>query len=193
MPDPDGHPGVAVSGDGRPHRMNANQQPKSANFNFLAKRYPDLERIGALCERCFSDDPIITLMTLRQFGELLAQMVAARSGLLTNPGEPQADLLRRLRVDANYPTSVLDLFHQIRMDGNAATHHRDGDHAKALACLKMARQLGIWFYRTFDDRNFKSSLFQPPRPPADATAELTAELGRLKAERDAALTEVAAG
>jgi hypothetical protein len=31
--------------------MNANQRPKSANFNFLAKRYPDLERIGALCER----------------------------------------------------------------------------------------------------------------------------------------------
>jgi type I restriction enzyme R subunit len=169
--------------------MNANQQPRSANFNFLAKRYPDLERIGALCERCFSDDPIVALMTLRQFGELLAQMVAARSGLLTNPREPQSDLLRRLRVEANYPTSVLDLFHQIRIDGNAATHHRDGDHAKALACLKMARQLGIWFYRTFDDRNFKSGPFQPPRPPTDANIELAAELGRLKAERDAALTE----
>src|SRR5260221_8030473 len=169
--------------------MNANQQPKSANFNFLAKRYPDLERIGALCERCFSDDPIIGLMTLRQFGELLAQMVAARSGLLTDPREQQADLLRRLRVEANYPPSVLELFHQIRVDGNAATHRRDGDHAKALACLKMARQLGIWFYRTFDDRNFKSGPFQPPRPPVDPTAELAAELGRLKAERDAALTE----
>jgi type I restriction enzyme R subunit len=169
--------------------MNANQQPKSANFNFLAKRYPDLERIGALCERYFSDDPIVALITLRQFGELLAQMVAARSGLLTDPREQQADLLRRLRVEANYPPSVLDLFHQVRVDGNAATHRRDGDHAKALACLKMARQLGIWFYRTFDDRNFKSGPFQPPRPPIDATAELTAELGRLRAEKDAALTE----
>jgi hypothetical protein len=61
---------------GRPKPMNVNAQPKSANFAFLAKRYPDLERIGALCERYFSDDPIIALMTLRQFGELLAQMVA---------------------------------------------------------------------------------------------------------------------
>jgi type I restriction enzyme, R subunit len=174
---------------GRPKPMNVNAQPKSANFTFLAKRYPDLERIGALCERYFSDDPIIALMTLRQFGELLAQMVAARSGLLTDAREQQADLLRRLRVEANYPPNVLDLFHQIRVDGNAATHHRDGDHAKALACLKMARQLGIWFYRTFDDRNFKSGPFQPPRPPIDPTAELAAELGRLKAERDAALTE----
>jgi len=169
--------------------MNANQQPKSANFNFLAKRYPDLERIGALCERYFSDDPIVALITLRQFGELLAQMVAARSGLLSDAREQQADLLRRLRVEANYPPNVLDLFHQIRVDGNAATHRRDGDHSKALACLKMARQLGIWFYRTFDDRNFKSGPFQPPRPPVDPTAELAAELGRLKAERDAAFTE----
>jgi type I restriction enzyme, R subunit len=169
--------------------MNANQQPKSANFNFLAKGYPDLERIGALCERYFSDDPIVALITLRQFGELLAQMVAARSGLLTDPREQQADLLRRLRVEANYPPSVLDLFHQIRVVGNAATHRRDGDHSAALACLKMARQLGIWFYRTFDDSNFKSGPFQPPRPPGDATAELTAELGRLRAEKDAALTE----
>jgi type I restriction enzyme R subunit len=169
--------------------MNASQQPKSANFNFLVKRYPDLERIGALCEHYFTVDPIVALITLRQFGELLAQMVAARSGLLTDAREQQADLLKRLRVEGNYPPSVLDLFHQIRVDGNAATHRRDGDHAKALACLKMARQLGIWFYRTFDDRSFKSGPFQPPRPPIDTTAELAAELGRLKAERDAALTE----
>ena len=60
---------------------------------------------------------------------------------------------------------------------------------RRLACLKMARQLGIWFYRTFDDRNFKSGPFQPPRTPVDPTAELAAELSRLKAERDAALTE----
>ncbi|MDE5452546.1 type I restriction-modification system endonuclease [Bradyrhizobium sp. CSA112] len=169
--------------------MNAKAQPKSANFNFLARRYPDLERIGALCERYFSDDPIIALITVRQFGELLAQMVAARSGLLADASEPQADLLRRLRVDANYPRNVLDLFHQLRVAGNAAVHRRDGDHATALSCLKMARQLGIWFYRTFDDQNFKSGPFQPPRPPIDATAELTAELARLRAEKEAALTE----
>src|SRR5436190_8298346 len=169
--------------------MKAKGEAISSNFGFLAKRYPQVELIGALSERYFSDDPIVSLMTVRQFGEGLAQLVAARSGLFTDPNEAQTDLLRRLRVDGNYPRNVLDLFHQLRMDGNAATHRREGDHATALACLKMARQLGIWFYRTFDDQRFKAGPFQPPSPPIDATAELTAELGRLRAERDAALSE----
>jgi type I restriction enzyme R subunit len=57
-------------------------------------------------------------------------------------------------------------------------------------CLKLARQLAIWFYRTFDDQRFKSGPFQPPLQPAGATAELKAELNRLKAEKEAALSEV---
>jgi type I restriction enzyme R subunit len=134
--------------------MNATAQATPSNFAFLAKRYPQLERIGALVERYFSDDPIVSLITVRQFGEMLAQLVAARSGLFADENEPQADLLRRLRVDGNYPRNVLDLFHQLRIDGNAATHRREGDHATALTCLKMARQLAIWFYRTFEDHRF---------------------------------------
>ena len=75
--------------------------------------------------------------------------------------EPQAELLRRLRNDGNHPRDVLDLFHQLRMAGNAAVHNHEGDHATALTCLKMARQLGIWFYRTFVDPKFKAGPFQP--------------------------------
>ena len=90
--------------------MNAKRHPVSSNFNFLAKRYPQLERIGAQSERYFSDDPIVSLITIRQFGEALAQLVAARSGLFSDANEPQADLLRRLRVDGNYPPNVWTFF-----------------------------------------------------------------------------------
>jgi hypothetical protein len=75
--------------------LNAKWQATSSNFNFLAKHYPQLEKIGALAERYFSDDPIVSLITVRQFGEALAQLAAARSGLFTDSNEPQADLLRR--------------------------------------------------------------------------------------------------
>ena len=123
--------------------MTATEDATSPNFGFLAKRYPELERIAARSERYFSDDPIVSLITLRQFGEALAQLVAARSGLYTDPKERQRDLLRRLRVDGRYPSNVLGLFDQLRKDGNAAAHHHTGDHAKALECLKGARKLGI--------------------------------------------------
>ena len=168
--------------------MTATEDATSPNFGFLAKRYPELERIAARSERYFSDDPIVSLITLRQFGEGLAQLVAARSGLYNGPNEPQRDLLQRLRVDGRYPSNVLNLFNQLRKHGNAATHHHTGDHEKALACLKMARQLAIWFYRTFDNHNFKAGPFQPPRPPMDATTEFTVELDRSRAQRDAALS-----
>ena len=168
--------------------MTATEDAISPNFGFLAKRYPELERIAARSERYFSDDPILSLITLRQFGEGLAQLVAARSGLYNNPNESQRDLLQRLRVDGRYPSNVLNLFNQLRKHGNAATHHHTGDREKALECLKMARQLAIWFYRTFDNHNFKAGPFQPPRPPIDATTELTAELDQSRAQRDAALS-----
>ena len=167
--------------------MTATEDATSSNFGFLAKRYPELERIAARSECYFSGDPIVSLITLRQFGEALAQLVAARSGLYTDPRERQRDLLRRLRVDGRYPSNVLGLFDQLRKDGNAAAHHHTGDHAKALECLKGARKLGIWFYRTFDNYNFKPRRFQPPRPPIDAPTELTAELDRSRAQGDAAL------
>ena len=107
-------------------QMNGRGQPKSANFYFLAKHFPDLERIGALSEHYFTSHPIVALITIRQFGELLAQIVAAKSGLLADPQDTQADLLRRLRVEGTYPANVLELFHQLRMAGNAATHRREG-------------------------------------------------------------------
>jgi hypothetical protein len=166
--------------------MTATEDAISPNFGFLAKRYPELERIAARSERYFSDDPILSLITLRQFGEGLAQLVAARSGLYNNPNESQRDLLQRLRVDGRYPSK--NLFNQLRKHGNAATHHHTGDHEKALACLKIARQAAIWFYRTFDNHNFKAGPFQPPRPPIDATTELTAELDQSGAQTDAALS-----
>ena len=106
--------------------MTATEDATSPNFGFLAKRYPELEQIAARSERYFSDDPIVSLITLRQFGEALAQLVAARSGLYTDPKERQRDLLRRLRVDGRYPSNVLGLFDLLRKDGNAAAHHHTG-------------------------------------------------------------------
>jgi type I restriction enzyme, R subunit len=76
------------------------EQPwRSANFSFLAVYDAQLVRLGALAERYFKEDPATCLIKLRQYGETLAQLVAAKAGLYRDAQEPQADLLRRLKFD----------------------------------------------------------------------------------------------
>jgi type I restriction enzyme R subunit len=155
---------------------------ETANFGFLKQHDAQLVRLGALAERYFRDDPNTCLLKVRQFGELLAQQVAARTGTFTATDEPQADLLRRLKADRVIPREVAELFHQVRIAGNQAAHDHSGTHAEALTSLKVARQLGIWFHRTFaKDLAFKPGPFVPPPDPAAAAAQLHEELARLRA------------
>lgn len=153
---------------------------RGSNFDFLNTYDAQLVRLGVLAERYFKEDPNTCLIKLRQFGELLAQQLAARMGLYTSADEPFSDLLQRLKAERAMPREAGDLFHQLRISGNQAAHaHRD-DHAGALTGLKMARQLAIWFHSTFGrDAAFKPGPFVPPSSPADASAELQTEIERL--------------
>jgi type I restriction enzyme, R subunit len=162
---------------------------KSANFEFLRHHQPELSNLGAFAERYFCDDPNTCLIKLRQFGELVAQITAAQVGLFES-GESQADLLRRLKFERVLSPEVADLFHHIRTVGNRAAHEGRGDRAEALTTLKIARQLGIWFHRTFgSDRAFKATPFVPPQKPVDASVELSAELERLRIALDQTRTK----
>ena len=161
----------------------------TANFGFLAQHDAQLVRLGALAERYFRDDPNTCLIKLRQFGEVLAQLVGAKAGLYRSPDEPQADLLRRLNLERITPREVSDLFYQLRVSGNRATHDLSGTYGEALTGLKVARQLGIWFHRTFGKATgFKAGQFVPPPDPAAATEALHVELARLREELAASQT-----
>jgi type I restriction enzyme R subunit len=161
------------------------EQLTSANFSFLAVHDAQLVRLGALAERYFKDDPNTSLLKLRQYGETLAQLVAAKVGLFRDAQEPQSDLLRRLAFDRVIPREVGDLFHHLRIVGNRATHENEGNHAQALTALKVGRELGIWFQRTFGaGKSFVAGAFIPPPDPSAATKALTVELSRLRTELD---------
>jgi hypothetical protein len=98
--------------------MTGNGPPvETANFGFLAQHGMQLMRLGALAERYFGDDPNTALIKIRQFGEVLAQFTAAKAGQFSNPEEPQADLLRRLKFERVVPAEVADFFHQVRIVG----------------------------------------------------------------------------
>jgi type I restriction enzyme R subunit len=156
-------------------------QPVSANFGFLARHDPLLVSLGTLAERYFSVDPVTALTKLRLYGEVLAQHLASNVALPKVPGEQQAELLQRLRNARYLPDDVAPLFHVLRKLGNDAIHEHKGTHADALSALKLARQLGTWFHRSFGGgKGFNPGPFLPPVNPANATKALQAELERLR-------------
>ena len=56
-----------------------------------------------------------------------------------------------------------------------------GNHSEALTGLKLARQLGLLFYRTYAKQpKFKAGPFVPPPEPVAATAALHAEIEALR-------------
>ena len=153
----------------------------STNFVFLTVHDPQLVQLGALAERYFRDDPGTTILKLRQFAELLSKSIAARHALYRGERETFEDTLRRLAFERIIPKEAADVFHALRKAGNRAAHEAKGNHTDALSALKFARQLGIWFHRTYGKQaDFKPGPFVPPPQPMDPTAPLREEIEGLR-------------
>jgi type I restriction enzyme R subunit len=164
----------------------------ASNFVFLGVHDAQLVRLGALAERYFRDDPATAIFKLRQFAELLCQRIAATHALYQGDRDTFEETLRRLSFERIIPREIADVFHALRKSGNIAGHEAKGSHSDALSALKFARQLGIWFHRTYGrERGFKAGSFVPPPEPVDATAPLQVEIERLR--RRVAESEDAAG
>ncbi len=156
----------------------------SANFNFLKEYDPIFLQLLSAAERAFSSDPNTTLIKLRQFGEALAQDLAARSGVKFDEATSQSDLLWKLNREIRLDTTVKELFHTLRIEGNKATHHFRTQHREAMDGLKLARALAVWFHQSFgkDGVSFKPGRFVPPQDPSQQLRVLQTEIDQLKAE-----------
>ena len=138
---------------------------RSVNFSFLTGISPDLDLLHCYAhqaERYLYSDPNSCLIKLRQFGELLAQEIAARNGESIDRGESQEILLRRLNMNGILRQNSSDLFHQIRREGNQANHHGLSDYNRALRVLEYAHRLACWFYRAYMDKCELNTFVLPP-------------------------------
>lgn len=154
-----------------------------SNFSFLAEHSPRLVTTATLAERYLADDPNTCLIKLRQYAEILAQLLAANVGLYVTREDTQRDLLDRLRDRGVLGSEVLGLFHGLRIVGNRATHECAGTYDEALHQLRMARALAVWFHQAFGkDHTFKPKPFKVPAPPADKDRELAEKIERLQQE-----------
>lgn len=166
--------------------------PSSANFSFLKDHDPRLVKLGGQAELYFRDDPSTTIGKLRQFAELLAKLIAANHAQYSGGRETFEGTLRRLCDLRIIPRETANLFHVLRKLGNDAVHEAKGSHADAMTSLKFARQLGIWFHRTYGRQpNFHPGPLVPPSMAADAAEALKGEVAALQ-RKIAELTDAAA-
>jgi type I restriction enzyme, R subunit len=165
----------------------------SPNFAYLAYHDARLVALGTQAEQHFTADPTVTLFKLRQFGEVLAQRAAAKVGLYVAPQEGQQQLIDRLSEGGAIGATQRTMLHDLRRVGNAAVHEGKGDHREALHQLRMARELAVWFQRSFgNNKKFDPGPFVPPPEPQRANAPLHDELQRFRDEADARKRETEA-
>lgn len=155
-----------------------------SNFGFLAEHDALFVELTASAERAFASDPNTTLIKLRQLGEALAQHMAAISGVEFDNQTSQADLLYRLNRELRLEPQVKELFHILRIEGNKATHQFRTRHKEAMDGLKLARELAIWFHRSFGKAGttFKPGPFVPPTDPSAQSRQLQADIEKLRHE-----------
>ncbi|WP_212637942.1 type I restriction-modification system endonuclease [Desulfocicer vacuolatum] len=153
----------------------------SPNFSFMAEYDETLYKCAIQAERFIFEDPNTTLYKLRQFGELLAQNIAARTGINITPEDNAFRTIQKLEDNGVLTPKATQILHSIRKTGNQAVHEMKGDPSEALHCLRMARELAIWFHKSFStspDANLGP--FIPPPNPKEAETDLAKELDQLR-------------
>ena len=118
-----------------------------SNFSFLAKHEPLFCQLGAGAERLFAFDPNASLLKLRQLGEAMAQSIAARLAIPFDDRTTQFDFLYAINRQISLETTVRELFHTLRIEGNRAAHEFTMTFKEAMDPIKVARQLAIWYHR----------------------------------------------
>jgi type I restriction enzyme R subunit len=161
-----------------------------SNFSFLYQHSPLLAELGLTAEKLFPHDPSSCVLKLRLLAEALTQDMAARLGIrLIQP--TQAELFRAVDNRLGLDPQVRQMFHLLRHRGNAAAHQimHDIGYREGLESLKVAREVAVWFHRTFGNQpQFKPGAFMLPDDPSQKLVSLQQQVAQLQANLEQAQT-----
>ena len=132
-----------------------------------------LAELGARAEGYALEDPNTSMMKVRQLGELLAQFVASKSGVLSDREKDQRALIDDLFRSTSITPEIKNLFHVVRMEGNTAIHALQGTEGQAITLLRHVRNIAVWTFRSYVNGNAKLGGFVPPVPTNDTGKELS--------------------
>jgi type I restriction enzyme R subunit len=109
---------------------------KSANFEIIRGKWPELAELGGFAEAYAHADPASALVKLRQFAENLTKDIH-RDLRLPKPYQPTfVDLLKNEAFSSITPKVVLDKLHALRIHGNKARTGRRPNRKTLSGCSK---------------------------------------------------------
>lgn len=158
----------------------------STNFGFLATYDGPFHQLAVAAEKLLAIDPNTAIVKVRQLAEAFARHAAAVCGFYPGAQASFLDTLRLLEARGIVEHQAASLFHALRREGNRAAHDFSGSRQDAVDQLRIARQLAVWFHRTFGgvDARFSPGPFVPPEDPSARLRALEEQLATARAEAE---------
>lgn len=157
----------------------------SINFEMLRARWPELATLGGFAEQYAHNDASSSMIKLRTFCEQLVEGIYHTHGLKFPYEYSLFSLLAEDSFKTAVPKVILDKLHLVRVQGNKAAHGEPTKSETALACLREAWDLGLWYFITYGGGHLDEyPAYQ--EPPAEDTK------AKIKRDKKAALEKLAA-
>lgn len=163
----------------------------SQNFDHLKDIDRPLAILATHAEKYFVDDANTALIKTRQFAERMTKVVAENAGADISNGDTFSDMLRSIRRDDLVPAEILDIFHRLRIDGNAAVHGHDGERRMAFEAIKLCHRLGVWLRASATRQPRLTMPFIPPRLAEGDAPDLKEQVAFLRSELEKRSAEAA--
>ncbi len=143
--------------------------PGTSSFSFLETHDRSLYEAAVMAEDHLHGDPMACLVRLRQLAELLCLRLADQGELRDFEALRQFDRLELIARRKLMPAPQLAAAHRIRQVGNEAAHRGVDDRDLALARLRDAHALALWYVReVLGRKDVIPGRFCPPSPPQAA-------------------------
>lgn len=166
--------------------------PNSSNFRSLVLIDTRLFEVAARAERAVHRDPVATLMHLRSFGELLTRHIAANLGEYKGPKATQRRGAMALSK-RGVPERVIRMLEDLRRLGNVAIQKEEGSPEDALAQLRHAFELAVWFQRSvLKQVDLDFGPFVVPNQDGSVPQQVLPESGEPQAQQEAAMQVIEA-
>ena len=123
----------------------------TANFAFLAERFPVLAKFGRQAEQYWQVDANSCLMKLGMLGEAIVNLIYDTDDIARPVPDDAVHRIRRLRHEEYIDADIENILHILRKKRNLAVHENYDSAEDARALLPMAYTLAEWFYETYGD------------------------------------------